>query len=57
MRWGGYHWRTALSYAAGGWLVLILFYDRIMNLFWHPSWLNSWLPELLPSWLPAWLFF
>jgi putative tricarboxylic transport membrane protein len=57
IRWGRYNWRTALGYAAVGWLVLIVFYDRIMDLFWHPSWLNSWLPQLLPDWLPAWLFF
>ncbi len=57
IRWGGYNLRTALGYAVGGWLVLILFYDRIMNLFWHPSWLNSWLPQLFPDWLPTWLFF
>jgi putative tricarboxylic transport membrane protein len=57
IRWGRYNWRTAFGYAAGGWLVLILFYDRIMDLFWHPSWLNSWLPQLLPDWLLAWLFF
>ena len=57
IRWGEYNWRTALGYAVGGWLVLILFYDRIMDLFWHPSWLDSWLPQLLPGWLPTWLFF
>lgn len=57
IRWGHYNWRTALCYAAGGWLVLILFYDRIMDLFWHPSWLDSWLPQLFPSWLPTWLLF
>jgi putative tricarboxylic transport membrane protein len=57
IRWGEYNWRTALGYAVGGWLVLILFYDRIMDLFWHPSWLDSWLPQLFPNWLPTWLFF
>lgn len=57
VRWGGYNFRVALGYAVGGWLVLILFYDRIMNLFWHPSWLNGWLPQLFPDWLPTWLFF
>ena len=57
IRWGRYDWRTALVYAAGGWLVLVVFYDRIMNLFWQPSWLDSWLPQLFPNWLPTWLFF
>ena len=57
LRWGHYNWRNALGYAAGGWLVLVIFYDRIMDLFWYPSWLDSWLPQLLPNWLPTWLFF
>jgi hypothetical protein len=57
IRWGEYSWRTALGYAAGGWLILVMFYDRIMDLFWHPSWLDSWLPQLFPKWLPTWLIF
>ncbi len=56
IRWGKYDWRIALSYAAGGWVVLVGFYDRIMNLFWHSAWLTNWLPDVLPGWLPAWLF-
>ena len=56
VRWGGYGWRVAAGYAFGGWLLLIGFYDKIMNLQWHPSWIYYWLPELLPSWLPPWLF-
>ena len=55
IRWGNYNWRTAIGYAAGGWVLLVGFYDRIMHLFWHPAWIYGWLPELLPSWLPAWL--
>ena len=56
IRWGKYDWRIALGYAAGGWVVLVGFYDRIMSLFWHSAWLTNWLPDVLPSWLPAWLF-
>ena len=56
IRWGNYSWKVALSYAGGGWLFLVLFYDQIMHLFWYQSWLYSWLPELLPAWLPDWLF-
>lgn len=55
-RWGKYGWRVSLGYAFGGWLVLILFYDRIMHLFWHQSWLTEFLPEVLPVWIPKWLF-
>lgn len=56
VRWGHYNWRIALGYGIGSWLLLVFFYDRIMNLFWHPAWLGEWLPDLLPNWLPAWLF-
>lgn len=56
VRWGHYSWRAALSYAVGGWVFLIVFYDRIMNLLWHPSWFDSWVPDVVPSWLPSWLF-
>jgi len=55
IRWGGYGWRPALLYAVGGWIMLIGFYDQVMNLFWHPSWLSDWLPESLPDWFPVWL--
>lgn len=56
IRWGGYNWRLAAGYAAGGWLMIVGFYDRILDLLWYPSWLSTWLPELLPDWLPPWLF-
>ena len=54
--WGKYSWRLAFGYAAGSWVFLVGFYDRVMHLFWYPSWLDSWLPELLPDWVPGWLF-
>ena len=56
IRWGSYKWRIALGYATGGWLMMVLFYDRILDLLWYPSWLSTWLPELLPDWIPPWLF-
>jgi hypothetical protein len=55
-RWGSYSWRASLGYAAGGWLMIVGFYDRILDLLWYPSWLSTWLPELLPPWIPPWLF-
>jgi putative tricarboxylic transport membrane protein len=57
VRWGSYNWRIATGYAVGSWVFLVGFYDRIMHLFWYPSWLDSWLPEILPLWFPSWLFF
>jgi putative tricarboxylic transport membrane protein len=56
IRWGGYNWRVAGGYAFGGWLMIVGFYDRILDMLWYPSWLDSWLPEVLPSWLPPWFF-
>lgn len=55
-RWGKYGWRVSIGYALGGWLLLVLFYDRVMHLFWHQSWLAEYLPQILPEWLPKWLF-
>jgi putative tricarboxylic transport membrane protein len=56
IRWGGYNWRVAGGYAFGGWLMIVGFYDRILDMLWYPSWLDSWLPEVLPDWLPPWFF-
>lgn len=56
-RWGGYGKRLSLIYALCSWVAIVAFYDRVMHLFWYPSWASSWLPELLPSWFPAWLIF
>ena len=53
IRWGRYGWRAAAGYAFVGWLALVGFYDRIIQLQWYPSWLHYQLPD--PSWLPRWL--
>ena len=37
-RWGGYNWKIALGYAACGWLILYGFYDKVMHVPWHQSW-------------------
>ena len=38
-RWGGYGWRVSLCYTGGCGLFLYGFYDQIMHILWHPSWL------------------
>ena len=53
IRWGRYDWRAAAGYAFVGWLALVGFYDRIIQLQWYPSWLHYQLPDT--SWLPRWL--
>jgi putative tricarboxylic transport membrane protein len=54
-RWGDYSWRVSISYALGAWVFIVGFYDQIMNLLFHPSWLYALLQPRLPDWLPAWL--
>lgn len=55
LRWGKYSFGLAAIYALSTYVVLIVFYDRVLNLFWHRSWLREWLPAYLPDWLPSWL--
>ncbi len=56
VRWGHYRKRVAVAYALGGWVILVFFYDQVMNLLFHPSYLALWLQPILPSTVPDWLF-
>jgi TctA family transporter len=56
LRWGHYRKRFALAYALGAWAILVFFYDQVMQLMFHPSWLSVWLQPILPSGVPDWLF-
>ena len=38
-RWSTYTWAVALPYAAATLAFMYVFYDRVMHLFFHPSWL------------------
>jgi len=53
--WGGYGWRFSLAYALGGWLLIVGFYDQVMGLVFHPSWLGQGLGPLIPRGWPDWL--
>lgn len=55
-RWGGFGWRICLTYSVCTWAFMVAFYDRVMHLFWYPSWLSQFALNL-PDWIPAWLFF
>lgn len=57
VRWGNYGRRVAISYALGAWAVLVFYYDQIMSLLFHPSYLALWLQPVLPAGVPEWLFF
>lgn len=53
--WGGYGPRICLIYSLCAWVFMIGFYDRVMHLFWYPSWLSQALPSLVPEGFPLWL--
>jgi TctA family transporter len=57
LRWGGYSIRIALAYALGAWALLVFFYDRVMSLLFHPSYLELWTQAHIQSGVPDWLFF
>ena len=57
LRWGHCRPPVAAAYALAAWAVLVIFYDRIMNLLFHPSYLALWLEPRLPPGTPAWLVF
>ncbi|MFQ6006756.1 MAG: tripartite tricarboxylate transporter permease, partial [Woeseia sp.] len=56
LRWGQYSKRIAAAYALGAWAIMVFFYDQVMNLLFHPSYLALWLRPVLPSGFPDWLF-
>lgn len=56
-RWGRFSWRMCAVYAGITWLILVLFYDRIMNILFYPSLLYGWLQPHLPDFIPGWLIF
>ncbi len=56
VRWGHYRKRIAVAYALGAWAIMVFFYDQVMSLLFHPSYLALWLRPVLPSGVPDWLF-
>lgn len=56
-RWGGYGPRVSLGYAIGGWAFIVLFYDQVMHLLFHPSLLYFWLQPITPEWFPGSLIY
>jgi len=57
VRWSHYSTRIAVAYALAAWLIMVFFYDQVMSLLFHPSYLALWLRPMLPSGFPDWLFF
>ena len=56
VRWGHYRKRFAMAYALGAWMILVFFYDKVMSLLFHTSYLARWLGPILPAGTPDWLF-
>ena len=54
-RWGHYRKRFVAGYALAGWAVLVFFYDQVMGMLFHTSWLALWLQPVLPGGFPEWL--
>ena len=46
-----------LTYALAGWAILVFFYDRLLDVFWGPSYLGDLAVSALPSHWPSWLIF
>jgi hypothetical protein len=57
VRWSHYSNRVAVAYALAAWLIMVFFYDQVMSLLFHPSYLALWLRPMLPSGFPDWLLF
>lgn len=55
LRWGRYRKRIAMTYALGAWAIMVFFYDQVMSLLFHPSYLALWIGPVLPSGFPDWL--
>jgi TctA family transporter len=52
LRWGGLSRGLSLGYGFAGWLVIVIFYDRILGLTFYPSWLGLELQSAVASeWL------
>ncbi|WP_226781378.1 tripartite tricarboxylate transporter permease [Oceaniglobus trochenteri] len=55
VRWGGYRGGRVALYGLACWAVLILFYDRIVHIFWFRPVLGPAISAILPDWFPVWL--
>jgi hypothetical protein len=56
--WAKFTWRFSLTYALGGWAILVLFYERVLTIFWQPSLLGDAVSNIVGNDAPLlWLFF
>lgn len=55
IRWGNYSKKIAGIYTFVCWILLIVFYDRIVQVFWHLPVFENEILFVLPQWFPAWL--
>jgi hypothetical protein len=57
VRWGHYSKRIALAYSLVVWAILVFFYDRVMDLLFHTSYLAQVLQPMFSRGFPDWLIF
>ena len=57
VRWGHYSKRIALAYSLAVWTILVFFYDRVMDLLFHTSYLAQALQPMFSRGFPDWLIF
>ena len=57
IRWGSYSKPIAIGYALGAWVTLVFFYEKVMGLLFHPSYLEIAMQSVLPRNFADWLIF
>lgn len=55
--WAGFTLRFSVAYAIAGWLVLVLFYESVLTIFWQPSLLGDLAKDIFGSDAPLWMLF
>ena len=53
--WGKYPLKMSVAYAFCSWAVLIILYDRILQIFWHQSLFAEWIIDTFGKQWPYWL--
>jgi uncharacterized BrkB/YihY/UPF0761 family membrane protein len=55
--WTERSWRFCLGYGLLGWAVLALFYDRLLDIFWEPSFIGDLIIDTTGKDWPSWILF
>ena len=55
--WTERTWRFCLGYGLLGWAVMALFYDRLLQMFWEPSFIGELIMDAAGKNWPSWILF